>query len=327
VPALVLLSAATAFWQVVFWTACLWFCAGLCLAVASVYTGVLSEEEHRGRSFSMMALSTPFSLLLGGLSIGSLASMLGFSSTFLVLAALWSTLPCAFAFILPDVPVGEQNSAVSVLGGRRTPAWGFPLLLTGALLSAAAVSIGQIGTSLSMQNLAFLPTAVGSTTTAAGLAMIPLVLLMGKLSDRLGRGRFLILGYLVSAAGALALSAANTLWHFWAAMALLRAGQAVNEAIAPAVATDILPPPAWSRGLPRLKSVNWLAAMLSFSGAGYAIELLGVGPIFIIAAGMALGAATLLMLLPIRKPQAASSATPTSPKIAQAQAGEPGSLS
>ena len=325
VPTLLLLSAATALWQVVLWTATLWFCAGVCLAVTSIYTGVLSEAEHRGRSFGMMALSTPFSLLLGGLSVGSLVGWLGFAPTFLLLAALWSTLPCVYALLLQHISGNGQTAEAPVTASERTPKGGYLLLLTGALLSAAAVSVGQMGTTLSMQDLAFLPAALGSTATAAGLAIIPLVLMMGMLSDRLGRGRFLILGYLVTAAGALALSSASALWHFWAGMALLRVGQAVNDAIAPALATDLLPPSAWSRALPRLKSVNWLAGTLSFAGVGYAIEKLGLGPIFVVTGGMAAGAAALLMLLSVsqRKPRV-NTAAQTPSMIAPVQVGDPG---
>ena len=124
---------------------------------------------------------------------------------------------------------------------------------------------------------------------------------MSALSDRLGHRGFLILGYLLTAGGAVLLASALQLWHFWIAVALLRMGQAVNDSLAPAVAADLLSPDMLSRRLPRLKAMNWVAGIISFMGAGYTMDALGTHPVFLAAGSSAVIAAGLLTLLPGRQ--------------------------
>jgi MFS family permease len=255
--------------------------------------------------FSLLALSGPLGLLLGGLLVGALISWQGYNVMFLVLAILWSTLPFTFYATLREVTPGVEDQPVisdsTQARGTGHERW-FPLLLVVALLSAATISVSEMGVSLSMQTLAFSPSAVSSTSTAAGLVMIPVVLLMSLLSDRLGRRNLLILGYLLTAIGAAMLVSAQDLWHFWGAMALVRMGQAVNDSLAPAVATDLLPADMLSRRLPRLKAMNWAAGIFSFTSAGYAMDAMGIGPVLLIAGSSAVVAACLLTLLPAHRP-------------------------
>lgn len=303
--ALALLGEATALWQVVVLTAVLWFAGGNCLSLANVYTALLIPERDRGRMFSLLALSGPLGLLLGGLLVGALISWQGYTFMFLVLAILWSTLPFTFYATLREVTPGVEDQPMisdsTQARGTGHERW-FPLLLVVALLSAATISVSEMGVSLSMQTLAFSPSAVSSTSTAAGLVMIPVVLLMSLLSDRLGRRNLLILGYLLTAIGAAMLVSAQVLWHFWGAMALVRMGQAVNDSLAPAVATDLLSADMLSRRLPRLKAMNWAAGIFSFTSAGYAMDTMGIGPVLLIAGSSAVVAASLLTLLPAHRP-------------------------
>jgi MFS family permease len=299
VPALASLSWANALWQLIPLTCLLWFSGGICLALSSVYTGLLSRADTRGRTFSLVALSSPCGLLVGGLLAGSLVTWRGYAGAFQALGVLWAVLPLAFTVALPEIAAPPRATRA---GGpaRDLVAQRWPLLLlAGALLSAVSIGVSQLGTSLAMQALAFSPAAISSTTTAAGLAMLPMVLLLGALADRLGRRGLLLGGYLLTAGGAVALVTSAALWQFWMAIALLRAGQAVNDSIAPALATDLLPASALGRYLPRLKATNWLAGMLSFAGAGYAMARLGTGPVFLLAGAFAIAAAGLLMLLPV----------------------------
>lgn len=223
---------------------------------------------------------------------------------FPALAILWLTLPLVFYTTLPDassVAAGPISATNPTVARNTTHERWFLFLLGAALLSAAAISMSEMGASLSMQALAFSASAVSSTSTAAGLAMIPVVLLISVLSDRLGRRGFLFLGYLLTASGAIVLASSLELWHFWIAMALLRMGQAVNDSLAPAVATDLLSPDMLSRRLPRLKAMNWVAGILSFMGAGYAMDMAGTTPVSLAAGSSAVMAAGLLTLLPARQ--------------------------
>ena len=120
---------------------------------------------------------------------------------------------------------------------------------------------------------------------------------MGVLADRLGRGRFLAAGYLMTGAGALALIVSISLWQFWLAGTLLLVGRAVNDAMASAVATDILPVGALARGLPWIRGVNSVAGILSFAGAGYLMEAFSAATVYVAIGLLAVSAAALVKLL------------------------------
>lgn len=320
IPALALLGMATSLWQVAILTAAVWFSGGVGLAVSSVYTGMISNQANQGRSFSLVSLSTPVASLLGGLIVGQLVGAYGYRVMFLVLAVWWAGLPLVVIFKLENVQVSSTTENASEAGPAASTGRSFPLLLLAALLVAGATSVGRMGASLSMQALAFSPQAVSSTAAVSGLAMIPFILVQGALSDRLGRRHFLTVGYLLSASGALALMLAGQLWHFWLAMALLMIGRAVNDSMAAAVATELLPRPALPRALPRLKAMNWVAGVVSFAGAGYVMDALGINVVFVALAAAAVIAAVVMSLLPGRNRPAPVANTSTVPATVSAEA-------
>jgi hypothetical protein len=110
------------------------------------------------------------------------------------------------------------------------------------------------------------------------------------LSDRLGRRRFLTLGYLLAAAGALLLILASQLWHFWLAATFVLIARSVSSSVGAALATDILAPEELGRGLARLNAANWITGVVAFGGAGYVIQTLGTPALYGMAAALALGA-------------------------------------
>jgi MFS family permease len=304
VPALVLLGQATALWQVVLLTASVWFCGGIGTALVSVFTGLYADGKSRGKTFSLMFLAMPLAATAGGITVGQLVTWQGYPLMFAVLAVVWAAWPLASLFGMEDKrdvrsrpAAGAANPATPRL--ERT----FYLVLLVALLSATALYISRMGTSLSMQTLNFSARAIASTSAVGGLATIPVSLLSGTLSDRLGRKGFMILGYLLAAGGALVLSNASQLWHFWLASALVFAARSANGPVASAYATDLLAPQALSSGLSWLNSMAWIAGVLGTASAGYLADVLGTASLYPIAAALGVTAATMLVL-PRHKPQA-----------------------
>ena len=182
----------------------------------------------------------------------------------------------------------------------------------GTLLAALTISAARLGTSLSMQGLGFSAGAVASTAAVSGLITIPATLLIGTLSDRLGRRRFLMLGYGLAAAAALVVSGATQLWHFWLAASLGLVAHSASGAVASAFATDLLAAEAVRRRLPWLNATSWLAGIVAFAGLGAAIDALGRGPAFMLCAGLALAA----MLQLRRVPRARAAAAQLKPEQA-----------
>lgn len=298
IPALILIGQATALWQVIVLTAIVWFCGGVDLALATVYTALIADENHRGSSFSLMALAAPVGALIGGITVGQLVDLQGYPTMFAVLGVTWVVLPLVGLFALPDeqatLAAGAGETDAQKAHGAFQLSRTYYALVVVTLLAAAATNIGRLGTSLSMQALTYSASAVASTATVSGLIAIPVTLLAGSLSDRFGRRSFLVASYVLVAGGPLMLTAATNLWQFWGAATLTLVGMCAGGAVSTAFATDVLPKDTLSRGLPWLSATKHLAGVVTFASAGYTINLFGIGTTLFVAAGVA-GIAALII--------------------------------
>jgi MFS family permease len=152
-----------------------------------------------------------------------------------------------------------------------------------SLTSLVAINAGRLGTSLSMQALSFSPNAIASSATVSGLVTIPVTFLIGALSDRLGRERFLVTTYLLAFIGALTLVLATQLWQFWLAATSLLVALSASGAISSALATDLLQPNALTRGLSWLKGTGSIAGVISFTSTGFLLDSFGPAPLYLMA--------------------------------------------
>ncbi len=286
VPALALHTQATSLWQVVPLTAIVWFCGGVGTALVSVFIGLYGDNQRRGRSFSLMFLARPLGGIIGGLMAGQLVAWQGYPLLFAVLAVFWAGWPLFSPLALKkDVSItvpSPARTAASQTAGQLSQT--FYLLLLAAFLSTIVVYVGRLGVSLSMQMLNFSPQAIAATTSVGYVVTIPITLLIGGLSDRLGRRGFLAICYLLAAGGVLVLSIATRFWHFGLVMVLLLLVTSANGSIAAAFATDLLKSNALSRGLSWLNAVTWLGGVAGFAGAGYFTDLLGISTLYLLTA-------------------------------------------
>ncbi|MBK9713117.1 MAG: MFS transporter [Kouleothrix sp.] len=294
IPALALLGLATALWQVVLLTATVWLCGSITLTLLSVFIGLISGDGRRGRAFSLMFLAYPLGAVLGGAAVGQLVAGRGYTTMFAALAAIWTIQPLAGLPLLRDRRFAGVATRAAAMGAQAPLGRSFALLLLSSLLGLAAISVGRLGSALSMQAVAFAPGAIASTATVSGLATIPAALLLGALSDRIGRGRSLLLCYLLGAGGVGVLLLATQLWHFWLATTLLFVAWSASRSVASAMAADVLPASALARGLPRLGAMDSLASIVGFASAGYAMDTLGATGLYVIALVL-LGAAAQLL--------------------------------
>jgi len=215
-----------------------------------------------------------------------------------VLGGVWAILPIVGAFGLKDEETRQtvrSTVAAQPIDSKLGPS--FYRLLFVVLLSAVAVNIGRLGTALSMQMLKFSPSDIASTATVSGLLATPMVLLIGTLSDRWGRKRFLLVGYGLAAGGALTLVIATELWMFWLAATLILVALCTSGALSSALVTDLLTPQAMQRGLPWISAMNPVAGVMSFVSIGYALDAFGPAPVYIVAAMVAIVAGLLLSSL------------------------------
>lgn len=84
----------------------------------------------------------------------------------------------------------------------------FFVLWATTLPVSAAVFVGGLGMSLVMEQFAFSAASISSTATAGGMVSLVLLPLIGNLSDRLGRSRFVVIAYILAGLGLLGLGQA-----------------------------------------------------------------------------------------------------------------------
>jgi MFS family permease len=300
-PPTALLGLADQFWQITGLLAVVWFLAGLAAAMVHVLTGVYSEPGRRGRSFGLMMLAMPLGALIGAPTLGLLAEQYGYVTMFGCLAVLSLAWPLLALVGLPhdrSAPIPAAPAAAH--GAQGTPITGttVPMLLAMTVLAAITTFVGRLATSLAMRALHFDVAAIGGAMAVGALAALPLLPLIGILSDRIGRRSLLGAAYLLGGCGTLTLAFAQSLALFWLASALLSIAVTTSSALTSALAADLLPPHVLTRVLPRITAMGWIAAVIGFAGGGLLIERLGL---LIVAGGalaLAVSATGLLYRLP-----------------------------
>lgn len=299
IPALMLMGHVTALWQLVVLTGIVWFTGGIALSTVSVLTGLVADRTQRGKLFSMMSMGTPLGALMGGMTVSQLIAWKGYPVMFLVLGVTWLLIPLAASQLAEQTSTKSKAADPNRSSAAVRPSLSRPyyLFVPVFLLSTMAVSVGRLGTSLSMQALTFSPSEVASTATISGLVAIPVILLIGRLSDRMDRRHLLVFTYALTAIGVLLLVSALQIWHFWLAATLLLIARCVNGAVGSAYVTDILTPQELARGLAWLNTTGWVAGVLTFAGTGHMIDSLGMTPVYLIAGACAIIASIQLELL------------------------------
>jgi MFS family permease len=243
--------------------------------------------------------------LTGGLLTGPVADRWGYPAMFGALALFLGLWP-AGALLLgrrADVPAHPDGAAAQA---RPRLGRSYSLLFAASLVSAVAGFVSILGRSLSMSALGLSATAISSTGAIGSAASLPLPLVVGGWSDRVGRTRFLLLCYLASAAGMVLLALSTSLWHFWVAVVVSSVASTVLSAVAPALVTDLVPREALGRGMGLYTMTGWIGAVIGFAGTGHAVQRLGMLPT-LIASG-ALPLVSIALLMPVHRARAVHAA-------------------
>lgn len=273
------------------------FLAGMALTFVSIITGLFSEKGKRGRTFGLLTLNGPLGAIIGGLTIGPLADNLGFYGLFTVLALFTVLLPMASLFVREPGSVTSNRHTSSVSNGPSSFGWMFYLFLASSVAANTALFLGRLGTSLSMRALGFDSGAITSTAAAGGFATLPLPLLFGAVSDRIGRKYLILACYLSTVAGLLVLLSAVQLWHFWLAAGLLSLTAYVSIGVGSAFATDVVPSNSLGKSLSLFGATIWAGAIAGFTLAGSSLQLLGMSRTLAIGGSLGLAASVALLFV------------------------------
>jgi len=299
---LLLLGVANALWQVTVLTALVWFAGGIGLSITSVLATLHVTSFERGKAFGLLALTSPLGALIGSLIVGRLVTWSGYSMMFIVLAVEWTMFPVLALTKVQYEPTCETSPTRSLQSSSSTttrPGTYFLLLLTTVLLASFTVSVGRMGLSMTMKDQLFSASEVSTANAFGGLFTIPVTLMIGGLSDKLGRKRFLFMGYLLAMGSTLLLVVAQELWQFWLVASLVLASRSVITAMSPAYATDLLSRRAIGKALPLVGTMNWVSGVIGFAGSGYIIDTFGTTSLYGGTTIVAILAGIMVTFLPV----------------------------
>lgn len=309
-PLFLVTSQTGSFGLVVLLTAAVWFLAGMALAFASIVAGLWAGPDERGRVLGMLAVAAPTGSIVGGLGIGVLADRVGYPATWEVLGLLYLLCPAAGLFVR-EAPRrgGTRAGRAAPAGSLRSMA--FLILLGSSLLAAFGTFLATLGRSLVMEEQQFSRAELTSTVAVSGAVTLPFPFLLGFLSDRLGRLRFLALCYAAGVGGLAVYAGAMALWQFALASALVAFVSYVSTGVGSALVVDLVERPAVGRGLALYSAIGWSGGILGFAVGGYLFHGIGSTSSFYVGAGL-LGVA-LLLLPPIGWAMASAQRRRTSP--------------
>jgi MFS family permease len=288
-PSLAMIGMAHNFSLMVFHTSMVWFSGGIVLTVVSILTGLHTDEDSRGKAYSLMGMVTPLASLIGGASVGWLVAYQGYQVMFVALAAIWVAVPLIGMMGLKEVS-RPKTEVTHPAAQAATPRLGrkFAEVLVISFFGTMAINVSRLGSSLSMQSMNFSPEAVSSAMMVAGLVAIPVTLAVGSFSDRLGRRQFMVISYLLAMTGALILSNAVHLWQFWMASILLLLAFSISGAMNQAVTGEVVPQRSLGKALAWMGTAGAAASIVCFALGGIMFDLLGLPTVYLIAALMAL---------------------------------------
>jgi MFS family permease len=295
IPTTWLMGQATAFWQLATLTAFVWFFVGVGFTTVNILAGLSAGEAERGKIFGILAMNTSLGALVGGFMSGPIVERWGYPIWFLVASLCWVLQP-AIGLLIQDKLVvrARRDEAMSSLPAQIGFGGAFYLLLLANVIAFAAGFVALLGRPLLMDRLGFDLAAISGAVAVGGAVTLPFPLMLGWLSDRVGRYWLIMLCFFAGAIGLALLAVSVSLWHFWAASIFL-AGVGVSLGIGPALVTDLVPEESLGTALAWYGFAPSMGGIIGFMLTGYAIEIFGMSTTFVAGAACTLIAIALVV--------------------------------
>jgi len=275
VPLQALMGLTRNVFQLIATTGLLWLAAGVTLATVGAIAGREADAAQRGKVFGFIGVSAGVGSLVGGLTIGPMVDAWGYPAMFFVLAGLTVLIPITALLTVKETQQDPASKLRTVPHPASFIGVAILLLLAAQLLGWVANGAGNMGRSISMNELNFSNTAITATAAIGGLLSLPLPLVLGWLSDRVGRKKVLITSYVAGTACLLILSVSQKLWQFWLVAALLSL-LAVSMSVGPALVADIVSRERVGTAVSLFQSAQWLGTIVGFVYSGFAFQSLGI---------------------------------------------------
>ena len=272
-----------------------YFLAGIVFSQATVLAGLAAPAPERGTAMGILGMTNGLGALVGGLGAGWLADRFGFAGVFLGAAAV-CLLIVAGGLLSVESPPAEGEAPAGV--PRPVAALGAALILLVAsqFLLSVTNSTANLGRSLCMDQQGFSKLAINSTQSVSGAVALCLPLVLGWLSDRVGRKWILVGSYLVSAAGLVVLALSTALWQFYM-FAVLNAFLSVPFGVGPAYVMDVVPRESAARGVSIFQTLNWVGNIGGMAAGGLAAQRSGIAVPVLYSALFPVAGVVLLLLI------------------------------
>jgi PPP family 3-phenylpropionic acid transporter len=284
---------------------------GYSLLIDAIVTSAL-PEKNRGGGFGGYRISGSLGFAVASAMLGFISSRFGIRAIFAVAAVAYAGAAVA-ASLMVEAETRRTSPALDV--GRR-PGFLRTLIFTGLIWFVLADLIAMIGGQIAFpfmniyldQALGASAGQIGFLSTVGVLAEIPAMLILGRLSDRYGRGPILVFGFLTTCLSWLLVYGATGLPLVYLARVLSGMG-IVRYSVGIALLTDRAPN-TYLGTLLSLSSLSFgLGGMIGPILGGLVAETAGVRPVFLLAAVVEV-AATVLFMRSLRVPQPVLGAQP-----------------
>ncbi len=298
IPATWLMGQVNSFGQLAVLTAIVWFFMGISLTTISVLAGLFAGEAERGKVFGILAINTSLGALIGGAVSGPIADQWGYPAWFLTAALCWVLQPLITLLLRDKAVTVVKHEGEATRPAKSAIGTAFYLLLLANILAFAAGFVALLGRPLLMDSLGFDSSAISGVVAIGGAISLPFPLLLGWLSDRVGRYWLIVGCFLTGAVGLVALAVSLSLWHFWVSTILLT-GVGVSLAIGPALVTDLVPQEVLGKALAWYGFAPSAGGIVGFALTGYAIQSFGMTSTFI--GGAILTVVAILLVIQIER--------------------------
>jgi len=253
-------------------------------ALSMALVSSASAARQRGRNLSYVTSSRSLGYTLGSLAVGFVLEAIGFRWSFLALA----TFPLLALFALAALP-HDPGPATAPRGS--TWSWlqqsGLGDLYLGTVLRQAATSGFFSLLYVYMATLGISAGAMGVVSALNAGIQVPALILFGRLADRVGRQRIVLLGFTLSTAAPCLFALSRSAWGMAAGYLLSGIGFSALYIGSTAEIGDCVPAGTHGAMLGLYESTRGLGAVLGPLVAGAVAPVIGYRGMFVTMAGIA----------------------------------------